>query len=192
MLLGAGNGHGGVCAVRRHRVPLLLLRPDAGTDHTGDLLRHQRLRRRNYKADKVLKCTPAPLICCHNSVGLNTCTGRSTSVVSSSHVPAPPLLNDPLPVVNHFLGQPNYPAQGAGGGDRGSLEQLCSSLAYACTVDLRLTFRSLCWDKTVPAGTRRDSGRCRHSQTPASRAWHHRTPVPHHYLDGEEIKEDFF
>lgn len=46
----------------------------------------------------------------------NACTERSTSVVSPSHVPAPPLLNDPLPVVNHFLGQPNYPAQGAGGG----------------------------------------------------------------------------
>lgn len=41
-----------------------------------------------------------------------------TSVVCSSQIPAPPLLNDPFPVVNHFLGQPDYPAQGAAGEER--------------------------------------------------------------------------
>lgn len=44
---------------------------------------------------------------------------RPTSVVSSAHVPAPPLLDDPLPVVDHFLGQPYYPSQGAGEKERG-------------------------------------------------------------------------
>lgn len=59
-------------------------------------------------------------ICFYRVTEGNTCrTDRPTSVVSPSHVPAPPLLNDPLPVVDHFLGQPNYPAQGAVGGRGG-------------------------------------------------------------------------
>lgn len=53
MLLGAGDGHGGVRAVRRHRLSLLLLGPDAGPDHTGVLIWHQWLRRRDCKTEKV-------------------------------------------------------------------------------------------------------------------------------------------
>lgn len=37
----------------------------------------------------------------------------SVSVVGSRQVPAAPLLDDPLPVLDHFLRQPDYPAQGA-------------------------------------------------------------------------------
>lgn len=47
VLLGAGDGHGGVCAVWRHRVPLLLLRPHTTTEHTGLLLRRRLLGRWN-------------------------------------------------------------------------------------------------------------------------------------------------
>lgn len=47
VLLRAGDGHGGVCAVGRHRVPLLLLRPHTTTEHTGLLLRHRLLGRWN-------------------------------------------------------------------------------------------------------------------------------------------------
>lgn len=56
----------------------------------------------------------------------------STSVVGSRHVPSPPLLDDPLPVVDHFLGQPNYPAQGAGGGGRGGKGELRAALLEPC------------------------------------------------------------
>lgn len=34
----------------------------------------------------------------------------STSVVHSCWIPATPLLNDPLPVLYHLLGQPDYSA----------------------------------------------------------------------------------
>lgn len=47
-------------------------------------------------------------------------SATSVSVVGSRQVPAAPLLDDPLPVLDHFFGQPDYPAQGArGGGERG-------------------------------------------------------------------------
>lgn len=42
-------------------------------------------------------------------------SGTSVSVVASRQFPAAPLLDDPLPVLDHFLGQPDYPAQGAAG-----------------------------------------------------------------------------
>lgn len=42
-------------------------------------------------------------------------SGTSVSVVASRQFPAAPLLDDPLPVLDHFLGQSDYPAQGAAG-----------------------------------------------------------------------------
>lgn len=50
-----------------------------------------------------------------------------------------------------------------------------------------LTSQSLCWDRSARAGTRRGSGQCRRSRTPASRARHRRTPSPHRCL--QETKE---
>lgn len=42
-------------------------------------------------------------------------SATSVSVVGSRQVPAAPLLDDPLPVLDDFFGQPDYPAQGATG-----------------------------------------------------------------------------
>ena len=38
-----------------------------------------------------------------------------TAALGSCQVPAPPLLDDPLPVVDHLLGEPEDPPQSAAG-----------------------------------------------------------------------------
>lgn len=50
-------------------------------------------------------------------VGILGTNATSFSVVGSRQVPAAPLLYDPLPVLDHFFGQTDYPAQGAAGGE---------------------------------------------------------------------------
>lgn len=42
-------------------------------------------------------------------------SATAVSGVGSRQVPAAPLLDDPLAVLDHFLGQPDYPTQGAAG-----------------------------------------------------------------------------
>lgn len=70
VLLGAGDGHGGVCALGRHRVPLLLLWPDTTTEHTGLRLRHWLLWRRNYKKKNKWKCSVIHIFCTPCSVNV--------------------------------------------------------------------------------------------------------------------------
>lgn len=95
---------------------------------------------------------------------------RSTFVVGPCQIPAPPLPNDPVPIVDHFLGQPDYPTQGAAGDREGGLEQqhIFNPMSFCSrTVDPKLTFQTLCWDTTLQAETLHDPGQCRRSQIPA-------------------------
>lgn len=61
----------------------------------------------------TIKLNPVLLIQSHFFFITVELSVNHTSVVCSSQIPATPLLNDPFPVVDHFLSQPDYPAQGA-------------------------------------------------------------------------------
>lgn len=71
-------------------------------------------------------------------VGMNA---TSVSVVGSRQVPAAPLLDDPLPVLDHFFGQTNYPAQGAAGEKR---RQGSTNIGYLYLTQEELQWQVFC------------------------------------------------